>query len=62
MMGVSGSNGAQPCQAQIKKHPKGVLVFLGGPGRNRPGPRMSILISHLAISLKQGCQLIEHLF
>ena len=25
---------------QIKNHPKVVLVFLGGPGRNRPGLRM----------------------
>lgn len=26
---------------KIKNHPKVVVVFLGGPGRNRPGPRMS---------------------
>jgi len=24
-----------------KNRPKVVIVFLGGPGRNRPGPRMS---------------------
>jgi len=42
MMGLSGFNGEQPCQAQKENapHEAGHYLNLGGPGRNRPGPRM----------------------
>ena len=32
-----------------ENHPKVVLVFLGGPGRNRPGPRMFNSVSRLLL-------------
>jgi len=39
---IYGSNGIYPCQAPKENapHEAGHYLNLGGPGRNRPGPRM----------------------
>jgi hypothetical protein len=52
-MGISRGNGARPrLTLEIRWATSRVLRILGGPGRNRPGPRMADPISSLNSEMK----------